>query len=115
MHTPHTRIHHTHTYTQTLESTIQLLAVGTSKGVLSVYDTTSKEEDNLKLITSFVAHPPQPGPQNPRFGQLGLQYVTLYLKRSDQFVMCFEGVNFLTHYPTEQRFGVCAGVPMTAW
>ena len=62
---------------------------------MSIYDTTSKEADDLKLITTFVAHPPQPGPQNPRFGQLGLQYATLYLKHSDYFVMCY-GDQFLS-------------------
>ena len=67
---------HTHTHTHYNPLCIKLLAVGTSKGVLSVYDTTSKESDNFKTVTSFIAHPPQPGPQNPRFGQLGLQYVT---------------------------------------
>ena len=55
---------HTHTHTH-----MQLLAVGTSKGVLGVYNM-SMGEDYICPVAVFTAHPPRDGQQDMRFGQL---------------------------------------------
>ena len=55
---------------------LQRLAIGTSKGMLIVYELLESErEEDLKYNTviEMNAHPPQPGPQDQRFGQLGKQ------------------------------------------
>ncbi len=48
----------------------QLLAIGTSKGMLEVYNCS---EDILKVVSKVLAHPPKQGPQDKRFGQLTKQ------------------------------------------
>ena len=56
-------------------SVSQRLAVGTSKGLLLVYDIERGVAD-LNLVTVVTAHPPEKGEsQDMRFGQLGKQYV----------------------------------------
>lgn len=57
-------------------SPLQRLAVGTSKGMLVVYQLleSEREEDlQYNTVIEMSAHPPQPGPQDQRFGQLGKQ------------------------------------------
>ena len=49
---------------------LQMLAVGTSKGMLEVYSCMS---EGLKVIAKVLAHPPRKGPQDKRFGQLTKQ------------------------------------------
>ena len=49
--------------------------MGTSKGLLLVYDIERGVAD-LNLVTVVTAHPPEKGEsQDMRFGQLGKQYV----------------------------------------
>ena len=54
---------------------IQLLAVGTSKGMLCVYQLIKlgKEDLSYRVVVVMKAHLPQLGPQDQRFGQLGKQ------------------------------------------
>ena len=54
---------------------MQHVAVGTSKGILAVYEVTDLEGEGAKCgaMVEFSAHPPQPGSQDQRFGQLGEQ------------------------------------------
>ena len=53
-------------------SSLQLLAIGLSSGVLAVYGVTGHDL-GLKLVTSFTAHPPQQQNKDMRFGQLSKQ------------------------------------------
>ena len=55
-------------------SPVQLLAVGTSKGMLCVYAIeVGRGHIKHKTVLEMNAHPPQQGPQDQRFGQLGKQ------------------------------------------
>ena len=54
---------------------LQLLGVGTSQGKLLVLSLDSSRGGAVCPVSVFVAHQPQPGKHDSRFGQLGKQYV----------------------------------------
>ena len=56
-------------------SITQFLAVGTSKGMLLVYEVIKLRSGDIKcsVLAEVSAHLPQPGEQDQRFGQLTKQ------------------------------------------
>lgn len=80
----------------------QLLAVGSSKGVLTLFSVKSVSGSGavLECTTSFTAHPPQKNNEDMRFGQLSKQSVSVIHDALKNSEICMHVVyNFtLRHY-----------------